>query len=134
MTETQYLLAWVVYLTGATGCLLSLWFMVRKWYPRLKRLLMMTFAILFFLPGIIYPEQDYLGPAFLISLYDGLSLGVDTMWRSGQAVAITAGVAAIVAFLLPVGKAKAATSDDKKKSQQGKRSNSAQRQRKEPTC
>lgn len=134
MTETQYLLGWVVYLAGAIGCLLSLWFIVRKWYPRLKRLVMMIFAVLFFLPGIIYPEQDFLGPAFLISLYDGLSLGVDAMWRSGQSVAITAGVAAIVGLLLPVSKAKAVTSNDKKKSQKRSGNNSSQRQRKEPTC
>lgn len=94
----------------------------------------MTFAVLFFLPGTIYPEQGFLGPAFLVSLYDGLSLGVDAMWRSGQAVAITACVAAIVGLLLPVNKARAKVSDGKKKSQKGKRNDSSQRQRKEPTC
>ncbi len=134
MTETQYLLGWAVYLAGAIGCLLSLWFIIRKWHPRLKRPVMMTFAVLFFLPGTIYPEQGFLGPAFLVSLYDGLSLGVDAMWRSGQAVAITAGVAAIVGLLLPVSKARAKVSDGKKKSQKGKRNDSSQRQRKEPTC
>ncbi|WP_152554063.1 hypothetical protein [Endozoicomonas elysicola] len=132
MTETQYLLGWAAYLTGAIGCLLSLWFIIRKWHPRLKRPLMMIFAVLFFLPGTIYPEQDFLGPAFLVSLFDGLSLGVDAMWRSGQAVALTAGVAAMVGLLLPVSKTKA--SNGKKKTQKTKRNDSSQRQRKEPTC
>ncbi len=133
MTETQYLLGWTVYLAGAIGGLLSLWFIIRKWHPKLKRAVMMTFAALFFLPGTIYPEQDFLRPAFLVSLFDGLSLGVDAMWRSGQAVAITACIAAIVGLLLPVSKARAKVSDSKKKSQKGKRTDSSQRQRKEPT-
>ncbi|WP_139117304.1 hypothetical protein [Endozoicomonas atrinae] len=132
MSELQYFWGWVVYLTGAIGCLLSLWFIVRKWHPRVKRPLMMAFAVLFFLPGTIHPEQSFLGPAFLISLYDGLSQGIEAMWRTGQAVAIIAGVAAITGVLLPVAKA-TVTRDKRQKARTGKTSH-AQRQRKEPAC
>ena len=134
MTELQYFWGWAVYLAGAFGCLLSLWFIVRKWHPRLKRPLMMACAVLFFLPGTIQPEQSFFGPALLISLYDGLSLGVDAMWRTGQTVAITAGIAAIVGLLLPIGKVKTGTHDKGRKSQTSKKGGNAQRQRREPTC
>ena len=64
----------------------------------------MFFAVLLFLPGVILPGQEFWGPAFLTSLYDGLSNGVDGMWRSGQAVVIAATIAAIVGVFMPVGK------------------------------
>ncbi|WP_422467517.1 hypothetical protein [Endozoicomonas sp. ALC013] len=89
---------------------------------------MLAFAVLFFLPGTVHPEQSYLGPAFLISLYDGLSLGVDAMWRTGRTVAIAAGVAVIAGLLLPVGKAKKAASDKRQKPN----TSHAKHQRKEP--
>ncbi len=128
MTELQYFWGWTVYLAGAIGCLLSLWFIVGNWHPRLKRPLMLAFAVLFFLPGTVHPDQSFLGPAFLISLYDGLSLGVEAMWRAGRTVATAAGVAAITGILLPVGKAKTAARNKRQKP----RTSHAQRQRKEP--
>ncbi|USE39281.1 hypothetical protein [Endozoicomonas sp. SCSIO W0465] len=92
---------------------------------------MMAFAVLFFLPGTIHPEQSFLGPAFLISLYDGLSQGVEAMWRSGQAVAITASIAALTGVLLPVARVKTEAPDQKPKPDTGKSSH-ARRERKEP--
>ncbi|WP_257294073.1 hypothetical protein [Endozoicomonas sp. YOMI1] len=89
---------------------------------------MLAFAVLFFLPGTVHPDQSFLGPAFLISLYDGLSLGVEAMWRAGRTVATAAGVAAITGILLPVGKAKTAARNKRQKP----RTSHAQRQRKEP--
>ena len=104
MAQTQYFWGWVVYLVGGVGCQLSLWLLIRHCRPRIKRPIMMIFAVLFFLPGVILPGQEFWGPAFLTSFYDGLSNGVDGMWRSGQAVVIAATIAAIVGLLMPVGK------------------------------
>lgn len=114
MTETQYLWAWAAYLAGATGCLTSLWFMIRRWPTRLRRLIMVTIAMLLYLPGLVKPDADYLGPAFLISLFDGLTHGVEAMWRCGKAVALVTPVAALVALFLPVKRSKASpeTSSD----------------------
>ena len=109
MTQTQYFWGWVIYLFGAAGCQLSLWLLIRHCRPRIKRPIMMFFAVLLFLPGIILPGQAFWGPAFLNSIYDGLSDGVDSMWRSGQAVVICATAAFIAGLLMPVGK----TSDQK---------------------
>ena len=114
MTETQYLYGWALYLSGAAGCLLSLWFVVRRWYPRLKRSLLLGFAVLLLLPGAINPGQEFLGPALLISLYDGLSQGVDALWRNGRLVLTAAGIAAIAGLLLPCKKSTLpVTADDR---------------------
>ncbi|WP_257266959.1 hypothetical protein [Endozoicomonas sp. ONNA2] len=135
MTELQYLWGWGVYLTGAMGCLLSLWFIVRKWHPRVKRPLMLVFAVVFFLPGSVNPELSFFstpGPALFISLYDGLSQGAQAMWRTGQSVAIIASIAAIAGLLLPVGKGKTESRDQQKPPTST--SSHPERQRKEPTC
>ena len=104
MTDTQYLLGWVIYLGGALGCLLSLWLLARKWPIRVKRALMMTLAILLFLPGTVQteqPEQTFLAPALLSSIYDALALGADAFWHNGLFVLVAAGIAFVTGLLLP---------------------------------
>lgn len=60
MTELQYFWGWAVYLAGAFGCLLSLWFIVGSWHPRLKRPLMLAFAVLFSCPVLFTPSRAIL--------------------------------------------------------------------------
>lgn len=102
MTDTQYVWGWIIYLVGALGCLLSLWLLIRKWPLRAKRSVMLTTAILLLLPGTVLPEQSYLAPALLVSLYDALSLGIEAFWRHGSFVLIAAGITFTVGLLLPV--------------------------------
>ena len=106
MTDTQYLWGWVIYLAGALGCLLSLWLLIRNWPTRAKRSLMMTTAVLLLMPGTAQPEQTFLAPAFLSSIYDALSLSMEAFWRNGLLVLVAAGIASIVGLLLPTGKTK----------------------------
>ena len=105
MTDTQYLWGWAIYLVGALGCLLSLWLLIRNWPTRAKRSLMMTTAILLLLPGTAQPEQTFLAPALLSSIYDALSQGMEAFWRNGQLALGAAAAGAIVGLLLPVAKA-----------------------------
>lgn len=136
MTETQYLLGWVVYLLGGTGFLLGLWLLIRRWHPRIKRCILVLFAVLIYVPGVTRPDMDFMAPAFLIALFDGLTYGVEAMARAGQSLIIMAGAAGLVALLLPTGQRAG-------KQQKQTQENSAtpdqpaangQRQRKEPTC
>ncbi|MGB0360606.1 MAG: hypothetical protein ACPGEF_04255 [Endozoicomonas sp.] len=102
MTEAQYIWGWISYLAGATGCLISLWFIVRTWYPRLRRTIMFVAMALVYTPWYVNPEEGFLAPAFVISLYDGLSLGVPAMWRSGQVAVIAVIIMAVIALFLPI--------------------------------
>ena len=104
MTETQYLLGWAAYLLGGTGFLLGLWLITRHWQPRIKRVVMVLFAVLVYLPGITRADMDFLAPAFLITLFDGLTYGPEAMIRTGKAIALIAGIASLIALLLPVSK------------------------------
>ena len=133
MTETQYLLGWSAYLLGGTGCMLGLWFIARHWHPRIKRFVMVLFAVIVYLPGITRADMDFLAPAFLITLFDGLTYGPDAMIRTGKAIALIAGVGSVIALLLPVGK-RATEGNKRKKSgdKSEKPDDSNNRKRKEP--
>ncbi|OED49958.1 hypothetical protein ACH42_01535 [Endozoicomonas sp. (ex Bugula neritina AB1)] len=134
MTETQYLLGWAIYLLGGTGCLLGLWLIVRQWHPRIKRFVIMLFAVLIYLPGITRPDMDFMAPAFLISLFDGLTYGPEGMVRAGQTLVMIAGSASLIAALLPIGK-QASKKTKRQNSDKGSDTPSVhgKPQRKEPT-
>ena len=133
MTETQYLVGWAIYLLGGTGCMLGLWLIARHWHPRIKRFVMVLFAVLVYLPGITRVDMVFLAPAFLITLFDGLTYGPEAMIRTGKAIALIAGVASVIALLLPVGK-QASKSKKQKKSDptSDKPGENGHHQRKEP--
>lgn len=86
MTSTQYIAAWGVYLISAAGCLVSLILITKKLPSRVKQLLYISVAILLYLPWKTTPDKDYLSPAFLTAIYDGLSHGPEAMQRSGLVV------------------------------------------------
>ena len=103
MTETQYMVAWVAYALGGIGCLLGLWLLIRRWPVRLKRFLMVLLSVLFFVPGSVNPETVWLGPAFFVSLFDGLTYGPEAMMRTGVwIVGPVAALASLVALCWPV--------------------------------
>ena len=134
MTETQYLLGWLAYLAGGTGCMLGLWLLVRNWNTRIKRALMAFFAIIVYMPGITQSDMSFWSPAFLTSIYDILTYGPEAAMRNGQVVMLTAVVAVLVALVLPVSKP-AKASDRKQAGKAPSESNHSHqgRQRKEPT-
>ena len=134
MTETQYLLGWLAYLAGGTGCMLGLWLLVRNWNTRIKRALMAFFAIIVYLPGITQPDMSFWSPAFLTTIFDTLTYGPEAAMRNGKVVALVSLVAVLVALALPAGK----KSDKKskkpaKKTPAGSGNPQPGRQRKEPS-
>lgn len=106
MTETQYLLGWIVYLAGGTGCMIGLWLVVRYWNTRFKRFLMALFAVLVYLPGMTKSDMSFMGPAFLTTLYDALTYDPQAALRNGKVVAAVALAASLMALALPVKKPK----------------------------
>ena len=133
MTETQYFLGWAAYLLGGTGCMLGLWLVARHWHPRIKRFVMVLFAVFVYLPDITRTDMDFLAPAFLITLFDGLTYGSEAMIRTGKAIALVAGVGSLIALLLPVSKLNSKNKKTKKTSDDsGKPAANEHHQRKEP--
>ena len=130
MTSTQYILGWVIYLAGATGCILSLWLIAKSWPTRIKRLLCFSLATLLYLPWWTNPDQHWFAPAFLTSIYDGLGQGPEAMQRAGFVVAAALAASVVIALVLPVKQNE--TSHNDKKAAQGRQRNKAVR--KEPTC
>ena len=135
MTETQYLLGWLAYLAGGTGCMLGLWLLIRNWNTRIRRALMAFFAIIVYLPGITQPDMSFWSPAFLTTIYDTLTYGSEAAMRNGKVVAMVSVISVLVALVLPAGKK---PGKEKKKPADKSPSNSGNphqgRQRKEPTC
>ena len=86
------------------------------------------------MPGTINPEHSFLGPAFLISFYDGLSQGVDALWRNGQGVVIAIVIATIVGLIMPVSQSKATSDGENEAPQNNKQDKNAKHQRQEPVC
>lgn len=114
MTNTQYIVGWGVYLLGATGCITSLWLIVKSWSYRLKRLLCFSLSTLLYLPWWTTPEQHWLAPAFFTALYDGLEQGPDAMRRAGFIVLAAIAVSTLLALILPVKKSGSPKQDIKK--------------------
>lgn len=127
MTTTQYLMGWIAYLAGATGCILALWLITRGAPVRLRRALRLSLAALLLTPWWLSPEHDLLSPALFTMIYDGLGRGFEAMPRAGLVTVIATGAAALIAVILPVRQA------PKKKQADDKPGKSARRERKEPT-
>ncbi|RDH43500.1 hypothetical protein [Zooshikella ganghwensis] len=84
MDATHYLYAWMIYLASAAGCFL-VWYRMTRICWRWLRWFLRGFAlVLLFTPWYVNVEQDYLGPAFLIAGFDGLTLGLEAIMRAGH--------------------------------------------------
>ena len=129
MTSTQYLLGLSVYLAGATGCLFALWLITRQLPSRIKRVLCLGAAALLYTPWWTLTGSDYMAPAFLTAIFDGLGHGPEAMERAGLGVAATLAGSILVALCIPVRQSKA-----KPEKAAAKTKPRAQAERKEPTC
>lgn len=71
MTESSYLIAWLVYLLAASGCLIIGWRMTKniRWFG-LQLFWRALFTALLLSPVYLNPEQNWLVPAYLVGSYD----------------------------------------------------------------
>ena len=98
MTSLQHLIAWLIYLAGATGAMIALNYALSGVPLKAKRLICYCTATLLYLPWWTTPEQNWLTPALFTALYDGLGKGITSIYRSGFILLI--GLAAAVAMAL----------------------------------
>ncbi|WP_330925311.1 hypothetical protein [Candidatus Sororendozoicomonas aggregata] len=102
MTSTQYLLGWLVYLAGATGCLFSLWLITRQLPVRIQRVLCLGATALLYTPWWTKANTSYLAPAFLTAIFDGLGQGPEAMERAGLVAVAALAASTLIALLLPI--------------------------------
>ncbi|WP_422133704.1 MULTISPECIES: hypothetical protein [unclassified Endozoicomonas] len=132
MTSSQFILGWTIYLAGAMGCLVSLIMITGRLPARLKWVLRFTAAALLCTPWWITRGSDLLSPALFTMIYDGMTHGFEAMSRTGMIIVFAAGLAALIAFVLPVKK----SNTDKKKTERAPKPSGSEirSKRQEPTC
>jgi hypothetical protein len=74
MTSSSYETAWLIYLLAATGIILVLWRVTRRWPLLLRHACRISSIVLLLTPYVSDPEKQVFAPAFLISLF-GLAFG-----------------------------------------------------------
>jgi hypothetical protein len=74
MTASSYETAWLIYLLAATGIILILWRLTRRWPLFLRHACRISSIALLLTPYVSDPEKQVFAPAFLISLF-GLAFG-----------------------------------------------------------
>ncbi|WP_018015632.1 hypothetical protein [Teredinibacter turnerae] len=101
MTSAEYLQAWLYYLLGAILLIGCWWYATRPIpWAELRHLLRLVVIAVLLIPWYTNTQQEYLSPAFLIAIVEGLFEGGDAFWRAGTP--LLAGVAAVVGLSLVV--------------------------------
>jgi hypothetical protein len=73
MTDYQY--AWMLYLTGATGCVLAAWLMFRRFGRAVTHFFVITVMVVLFTPYAIDAEKMTMAPAVYTLLFGFLDGG-----------------------------------------------------------
>lgn len=96
MFESDYQLAWAVYLIGAVGCL-AVGFVITGWMWRwLREVIRLVGAVLLFTPTLVDPERMLYAPAIAIAALDLLFATGNNVWQAASDLTIFA----IVGFAL----------------------------------
>lgn len=83
MTTKAYLWGWFAYLLGSVGVLFVLWYITRPLRGWLRLPLRALAAALLLMPWPVSPSHDEWGPAWVVSLFDGLAQEDVSLWRAG---------------------------------------------------
>lgn len=82
MFETDYSIAWTIYIT-ASLCGLLVWCRLTRWMWRwLKEVLRLLVAVLIFTPTLLDPERNLYAPAIAITSMDMLFDMGNNAWRA----------------------------------------------------
>lgn len=76
-------LVWLVYGLAALGLIAGLIKLLKAWHPGLRNLLVCACIGGLLIPWQVNAEQPDLAPAFMVSLFDGLSLSPEEAMRAG---------------------------------------------------
>jgi len=73
MTPKSYALAWMVYLSSGISLYIVGWFLTSKLRSlMLRRLLRVSAAVVLFTPYFSAPEQNWLAPAILVTIFEAI--------------------------------------------------------------
>ncbi len=101
MFESDYQLAWAVYLIGAVGCL-AVGFRITRWMWRwLREIIRLVGAVLLFTPTLVDPERMLYAPAIAIGALDLLFRTGNNVWQAASDLAIY-GIVGFVLYLVLV--------------------------------
>ena len=73
LTETDYLMAWSVYLLAAVVLMLTVWRLSRPWWGWLRDLLRLATAVVLLLPAAVDDSGTHLAPAVFLAAFEFLS-------------------------------------------------------------
>jgi hypothetical protein len=96
----DYLMSWGVYM-GSVFLLLSFWWYwtrIIRWGVVRDLLRVLVFAVLL-VPVPESPGSTYMAPAFMVSAFDGLSLGMDAAERGAVPIFWSAAIAALLVIV-----------------------------------
>lgn len=103
MTEKEYLLAWVWYISGASIFFAVFWYWTRKFlWAEARQLLRTILAVILIVPWYADASQSYLAPAWLISAADGLLEGSKAFWRAGMPLVLALVLAVLLSTVYAV--------------------------------
>ncbi len=77
MTSIQY--AWMVYAAGSLGCCIATWWMFLWAWRFVRYCAVVTVMVILFTPFAIDQETMAMAPAIYTLIFDGLSLGIDSV-------------------------------------------------------
>ncbi len=97
MTTKAYLWGWFAYLLGSVGVLFVLWYITRPLHGWLRLPLRALAAALLLMPWPVSSSHDEWGPAWVVSLFDGLAREDVSLWRAGGPLLAMLIVALLVA-------------------------------------
>ena len=78
MDSTAYTIAWSIYLVVGVGLTIIFWRFFKKYLWRDLAYLLQGFMIaVIYTPWYVYPDQDYMAPAFIIFMMDTITISAE---------------------------------------------------------
>lgn len=90
MTENEYIIAWLFYIFGAGVFFSIFWYWTRKFlWSEARQLIRIVLAVILFVPWYTDDTEQYLSPAWLVSIAEALLDGGQAFWRAGLPLVVT---------------------------------------------
>ena len=97
MSHQEYVWAWAIYLCSSTVLFAVFYYVTSKLaWAELRQLLRVVLAVILFVPWYTDAQQDYLSPAWLISIADVLLYESKSFWRAGLALVLSLVIAVVL--------------------------------------
>ncbi len=103
LSAQEYLIAWLVYLVGVLGGMVVWWYITRKIpYNYLRNLLRLLVAVVVLVPYPLMEDEQFMAPAFIMSLLEWLFEPEVGFLRAGTVVIVSAFLVIVFYSLIDV--------------------------------